>query len=100
MGTGFRRRLGSGKGLERQHFGDIKDIESLPFSKSIISTTAKGRISPPATPDIVSSVRSRQTSTDNSEVAQEIVVWTEEMDIDSASQQESDDSSELSILEE
>lgn len=101
MGAGFRRRLGSGKGLEKEHFGDIKDIESLPFPKSIISTTTKGRISPPATPDIVSSVRSRQTSTDNnSEVAQEIVVWTEEMDIDSASQHESDDSSELSILEE
>jgi hypothetical protein len=100
MGAGFRKRLGSGKGSKREHFGDMKDIESFP-SKSIVSATTKGRISPPATPDIVSSNRSRQTSTDNaSEAAQEIVVWTEEMDIDSASQHGSDGSSELSVLDE
>ena len=83
--------------MEKVHFGDIKNLDR----KSVIASTVKGRISPPATPDLVSSIRSRQTSTDNtSEIAQEIVVWTEEMDVDSASQHESDDSSELSIHEE
>lgn len=57
---------------------------------------SKGRMSPPATPSVPSATHSRQTSTDyTSEAAQEIVVWTEDMEIDSESQAESEDSSAL-----
>ena len=101
MGTGFRKSLGAGSGLGKVHFGDVKNLDSLSLSTSIIAAGAKGRISPPDTPEVVSSTQSRQTSMDHiSDVAPEIIVWTEDMDLDSTSQHDSDDLSDMNINEE
>ncbi|CAM1505642.1 Fc.00g112790.m01.CDS01 [Cosmosporella sp. VM-42] len=101
MGTSFRNSLGAGNGLGKIHFGDIKNLDSLSLSTSIVTASAKGRISPPDTPEVVSSTQSRQTSMGhNSDVAPEIIVWTEDMELDSASQHYSDDLSEMNTSEE
>ncbi|KAF7547224.1 hypothetical protein G7046_g9069 [Stylonectria norvegica] len=94
MGTSFRNSVRTGNGFGKGRFADIGHLDSLSLSRSVIAAAAKGRMSPPATPDLLSSNQSRQTSTDDiSEAAPEIVVWTEDMDVDSASQHESDGSS-------
>lgn len=79
-----------GKGVLRH----IRDLDALSFPKSVPASSTKGLL--PPTPSGMSSDRSRQTSSDlTSEAAPEIVVWTEDMDMDSPSQSESDDSSAL-----
>lgn len=101
MGAGFRNNLRPGSGLGKIQFGDLRNLDSLSLAKSVISATTKARMSPPTTPDVLSSNQSRHTSTDyTSEVAQEIVVWTEEMDIDDGSQHESEDSLDWDAHEE
>ncbi|KAH7209251.1 Sec1-like protein [Fusarium oxysporum] len=86
--------------IEKESFAKENDkdaIDSLTPSDTIVMSNPPGRISPPITPDVVSVPQSRQTSTEiASEIAPEIVVWTEDMDIDNASHVESDD--ELSSI--
>src|SRR5688572_28019228 len=93
FGQSFRK----GIGFRKRDIDEGHVIDSLPPSDTIIMSNLPGRISPPITPDVVSVTQSRQTSTEiASEIAPEIVVWTEDMDIDNASHVESDD--ELSSL--
>lgn len=101
MGGGFRNNIRPGNGLGKVPFGDLRNLDSLSLAKSVISATTKARMSPPTTPDILSSNQSRHTSTDyTSEVAPEIVVWTEEMDLDDTSQHESEGSLDWDAREE
>ncbi|KAJ4009033.1 hypothetical protein NW752_008982 [Fusarium irregulare] len=97
MGPDFGQSFRKGIGFRKRDIDEGDVIDSLPPSDTIIMSNLPGRISPPITPDVVSVPQSRQTSTEiASEIAPEIVVWTEDMDIDNASHVESDD--ELSSL--
>lgn len=78
------------KGLDR------KADDSVLKPSPAVSPT-RSQISLPSTPGIASSVQSRQASSDrSSDIAPEIVVWSENMDFDDMSQQESDDESPTS----
>ncbi|RGP81576.1 lysine-specific histone demethylase 1 [Fusarium longipes] len=97
MGTDFGQSFRKGFGIRKRDVNEGNVIDSLPPSDAFVVSGVPGRISPPITPDVVSVPQSRQTSTEiASEIAPEIVVWTEDMDIDNASPVESDD--ELSSL--
>lgn len=94
MGTDFGHSFRKGTGLRKGGLGDKCALDSLSPSETIVVPSTQGRISPPTTPDMVSIPHSRQTSTEQtSEAAPEIVVWTEEMDMDSESPTDSDLSS-------
>ncbi|KAF5662386.1 lysine-specific histone demethylase 1 [Fusarium heterosporum] len=97
MGTDFGQSFRKGIGIQKVELDEKSVIDSLPPSDTILMANGQGRISPPITPDVISGSQSRHTSTESaSEIAPEIVVWTEDMDIDNASPVESDD--ELSSL--
>ncbi|KAJ4166791.1 hypothetical protein NW765_008717 [Fusarium oxysporum] len=97
MGSDFGQSFRKGIGIRKRDLDDKDAIDSLTPSDTIVMSNPPGRISPPITPDVVSVPQSRQTSTEiASEIAPEIVVWTEDMDIDNASHVESDD--ELSSI--
>jgi hypothetical protein len=97
MGTDFGQSFRKGIGIRKRDVGEGNVIDSVPASDTLAISSVPGRISPPITPDVVSVPQSRQTSMEiASEIAPEIVVWTEDMDIDNASPVESDD--ELSSL--
>ncbi|KAF4955486.1 hypothetical protein FGADI_4459 [Fusarium gaditjirri] len=92
MGSDFGQSFRKGIGIRKRDLNDKDAIDSLTPSDNIVMSNPPGRISPPITPDVVSVPQSRQTSTEiASEIAPEIVVWTEDMDIDNASHVESDD---------
>ncbi|KAF5025831.1 hypothetical protein F66182_2053 [Fusarium sp. NRRL 66182] len=92
MGTDFGQGFRKGMGIRKRSIGDKNILDSLPPSDTVVVPNGQGRISPPITPDVVSVPQSRQTSTEiASEIAPEIVVWTGDMDIDSASSVVSDD---------
>ena len=68
-------------------------------STSFKASFAKGNSSHPVAASVASSVRpSRASSQYSSEAAPEIVVWTEDMDIDSSSRSDSDEESELTDI--
>ncbi|KAG9505666.1 hypothetical protein J7337_002638 [Fusarium musae] len=97
MGSDFGQSFRKGIGIRKRDLDDENAIDSLTPSDTIVMSNPAGRISPPITPDVVSVPQSRQTSTEiASEIAPEIVVWTEDMDIDNASHVESED--ELSSI--
>lgn len=101
MGTDFGQSFRKGIGIRKRDVDEGNVIDSVPPSDTSPISGVPGRISPPITPDVVSVPQSRQTSMEiASEIAPEIVVWTEDMDIDmgidNASPVESDD--ELSSL--
>lgn len=75
MGTRF-----SGRGVN-----NTADIGSLAFATSASALAAKSHISPPETPDVEPPNQSRQSSSEESDIAPEIVVWTEHMELDYAS---------------
>ncbi|KAH7252390.1 Sec1-like protein [Fusarium tricinctum] len=92
MGTDFGQSFRKGIGIRKVEIDEKSVLDSLPPSGTIFMSNGPGRISPPITPDVVSGSPSRQTSTESaSEIAPEIIVWTEDMDIDNASPVESDD---------
>ncbi|KAF4967764.1 hypothetical protein FSARC_4738 [Fusarium sarcochroum] len=92
MESDFGQSFRKGIGIRKRDVGEKGLIDSVNPSDTVVVPDGPGRISPPITPDIVSMPQSRQTSTEiASEIAPEIVVWTEDMDIDSASPVESDD---------
>ncbi|EKJ67977.1 hypothetical protein FPSE_11788 [Fusarium pseudograminearum CS3096] len=97
MGTDFGQSFRKGIGIRKRDVDEGNVIDSVPPSDTSPISGVPGRISPPITPDVVSVPQSRQTSMEiASEIAPEIVVWTEDMDIANASPVESDD--ELSSL--
>ncbi|KAJ4268422.1 hypothetical protein NW762_002485 [Fusarium torreyae] len=97
MESDFGQNFRKGIGIRKRDVGEKDLIDSVNPSDTVVVPDGPGRISPPITPDVVSVPQSRQTSTEiASEIAPEIVVWTEDMDIDSASHVESDD--ELSSI--
>ena len=97
MGSDFGQSFRKGIAIRKRDLDDKDAIDSLTPSDTIVMSNPPGRISPPITPDVVSVPQTRQTSTEiASEIAPEIVVWTEDMDIDNASHVESDD--ELSSI--
>ncbi|KAM0559678.1 hypothetical protein ACHAPJ_004202 [Fusarium lateritium] len=92
MESDFGQSFRKGIGIRKRDVGEKGLIDSVNPSDTVVVPDGPGRISPPITPDVVSMPQSRQTSTEiASEIAPEIVVWTEDMDIDSASPVESDD---------
>ncbi|KAH7272510.1 Sec1-like protein [Fusarium solani] len=92
FGRGFRTGIGDRKG----GLGDKCVLDSQPTSDPVVVPNAQTRMSPPTTPDMASLPQSRQTSTEHaSEVAPEIVVWTEDMEVESESAAESDDQSSV-----
>lgn len=97
MGTRLEHTFGVGIGVRKVFLRDKNILDSLsPSESSVTAAATQDRISPPATPDVMSSAQSRQTSTERaSEVAPEIVVWTGEMDVDSPSPVRSDDLSSI-----
>jgi hypothetical protein len=97
MGTDFGQSFRKGIGIRKTDIDGGPVNDSIPSSNTLAMSGVPGRISPPITPDVVSVPQSRQTSMEiASEIAPEIVVWTEDMDIDNTSPVESDD--ELSSL--
>lgn len=65
------------------------------------ASPTRSQISLPSTPGIGSTFQSRGASTErSSEIAPEIVVWTEDMDFDEMSQDEPDDSSLMDMDDE
>ncbi|KAF4977258.1 hypothetical protein FZEAL_6198 [Fusarium zealandicum] len=101
MGSEFRQSLRAGAGPRKGRLGGKGVLDSLSASEAIVVPSAQGRISPPTTPDLGSVSQSRQTSTEQaSEIAPEIVVWTEHMDLDSGSQSDDLSSVDADIEEE
>ncbi|KAM0241075.1 hypothetical protein ACHAPO_001877 [Fusarium lateritium] len=97
MGTDFGQSFRKGIGIRKTDVDEGTVIDSVHPTNTLAMSGVPGRISPPITPDVVSVPQSRQTSMEiASEIAPEIVVWTEDMDIDNTSPVESDD--ELSSL--
>ncbi|SPJ74379.1 related to VPS33 - vacuolar sorting protein [Fusarium torulosum] len=91
MGTEFGQSFRKGIGIRKVEIDEKSVLDSLPPSGTIFMSNGPGRISPPITPDVVSGSPSRHTSTESaSEIAPEIIVWTEDMDIDNTSPVESD----------
>ncbi|RSL54205.1 hypothetical protein CEP53_007505 [Fusarium sp. AF-6] len=96
MGTDFGRGFRTGIGDRKGALGDKCVLDSQPASDTVVVPSAQTRMSPPTTPDMASLPQSRQTSTEHaSEVAPEIVVWTEDMEVESDSAAESDDQSSV-----
>lgn len=94
FGRGFRMGIGDRKGALGDKCSGV--LDSQPASDTVVVPSAQTRMSPPTTPDMASLPQSRQTSTEHaSEAAPEIVVWTEDMEVESESAGESDDQSSV-----
>lgn len=85
---------------------ELKDRDRNPEGSALKRNPAsasptRSQISLPSTPGVDSSGQSRQGSSEiSSEIAPEIVVWTEDMDFDDMSQHDSDGSAPMDIHDE
>ncbi|KFA51462.1 hypothetical protein S40293_06737 [Stachybotrys chartarum IBT 40293] len=95
MGTSLRSHVRTGTRFSGRGVNNTADVGSLAVTSSMSAFSAKSHMSPPETPDVEPLKPSRQSSSEESDIAPEIVVWTEHMDLDYASQADSDDPSAL-----
>jgi hypothetical protein len=86
-------------GLRERNLKEVQGLASIQGVNSVSSSRqVHSQISPPSTPiDEVASRHRIAGSDHSSDIAPEIIVWTEDMDVDQSSQNESED---LSSLEE
>lgn len=83
------------KDLDRKRANSA--LRHIPASAS----PSRSRTSLPSTPGVESAFQSRQGSSERtSEIAPEIVVWTEDMDFDDMSEGKSGDSSSMDVDDE
>ena len=97
MGTTLRSNLGTGSRLGKGTFNDKRRLNSFSALQSVASFRVGTHTSTPEVANSGRSSQSRQSSSEfSSDIAAEIVVWTEDMDLDVASSGDSDESSPMS----
>jgi hypothetical protein len=88
-------------GIVGDAFKNNSNLSSLSTLTSVRGINSKSQISPPATPNDRATPQSPQGPSDqSSDIAPEIVVWTEDMEFDEDSQEESEDASDMEIDDE
>lgn len=96
MGTSLRSNLGTGSRLGKDTFNNTRVLNSFSVLQSAASFHIGTHTSTPEAASSARSSESRQSSSGvSSDIAAEIVVWTEDMDLDVGTPGDSDESSPM-----